>query len=100
MGGAADVLAGVLDIDGQAGEFLEEEAADDAGVTAGAAGRDEQAVLAGERVQGGREGFFVEASAAGEGCEGFGQGCGLLVDLAQHGVRIGSGHVDSWVQDI
>ena len=90
MGGAVDVLAGVLDVDGEVGELFEEELADDAGVAAGAAGGDEHGVLSGEGVAGGEEGVVAEAGGVGEGGEGLGEGGGLLVDLAEHGV--GEGH--------
>jgi hypothetical protein len=86
LGGAVDVLAGVLDVDGNSGEVFEEDFADETGVAAGAAGGDEQALFADEGLTGGEEGVLAEAVALGVGGEGFGDGVGLLEDLAEHGV--------------
>ena len=91
LSGAVDVLAGVLDVDGDAGEVFEEDFADEASVAAGAAGGDEQALLADEGLARGEEGGFAEAVAVGVGGQGFGDGVGLLVDLAEH--RVGEGLV-------
>jgi hypothetical protein len=99
VGGAVDVLAGVLDVGGEVGELFEEELADDACVAARAAGGDEHGVLSGEGVTRGEEGVVAEACGVGEGGEGLGESGGLLVDLAEHGVGEGHGRVTRcWVR--
>ena len=74
-------------LDGDSGEVFEEDFADEAGVATGAAGRDEQALLADEGLAGGEEGGLAEAVAVGVGSKSCSNGLGLLEYLAEHGVR-------------
>jgi hypothetical protein len=89
VGGAVDVLAGVLDIDGDSGKVFKKDLADESGMAAGAAGGDEQALFTDEGLKGGAKGVLAKTVGLGIGGEGFGNGARLLEDLSEHGVRKG-----------
>ena len=85
-GGMRGVLAGVLDIDGEAAEVFKDDFGGEAGVAAGAAGGNEDFTAGIEPVGNGSEGGGPEAVGVEIEVEGALDGLRLLVDFAQHGV--------------
>ena len=91
MGRAVDVLAGILDIDGDACKVFEEDFSEESGVATGTAGGDEKAFFRDEGAKCWLEDFLAETVAVAVGVQCVGDGGWLLEDFAEHGVRVGFG---------
>ncbi len=90
--GAVAVLAGVFDIDGDPAEIFNEQLRNHAGVAAGATGGDDDVALErGEPGTNGTAGIVAEGTIGDVTMQRLGQRGWLLVDLAEHPVRVGAG---------
>ena len=90
--GLVGVLAGVFNVDGNAAEVFDGELGDHARVTAGTAGGDQDFTAGGVQPGSNRsDDVGAKAVRTDITVEGGGQGGGLLMDFAEHPVRVRCG---------